>query len=203
MNRTSYEMVKRVVDVIGASVGLIVFLPVLALCAGLILLLDGPGVIHRRKVVGKNGVIFTAFKLRTMTNEADKVLHINKDLKREFERNFKLKEDPRVTRIGKFLRKWSIDEIPQFINVLKGEMSLVGPRMCVPEELCKYGEFAKIRVMVKPGITGYWQVNGRQNTTFEERIEMDKYYVENASLLLDAKILVKTLPAVVSTNGAV
>ena len=131
------------------------------------------------------------------------ILENDLQVKEEWEKNFKLKNDPRITPIGKFLRKTSLDELPQFINVLKGDMSVVGPRPVVEEELIKYyKEKAELYKSVKPGITGYWQVEGRSDTNYDERIKMDEYYIKNQSFFLDLKIILKTIKIVITGKGA-
>jgi lipopolysaccharide/colanic/teichoic acid biosynthesis glycosyltransferase len=182
---------KRALDLVVSVVLLILFSPLLAILAVLIKCQDGGPVLFRRRVVGPRGD-FDAFKLRSMRVDADEVLRCNPALRQEFEVNFKLKEDPRVTAVGAILRKASLDELPQLWNVTKGEMSLVGPRMITPAELAKYGEAEWIFRCVKPGLTGYWQIEGRQQVSYDRRIEMDLFYVQHWSFLLDLKILAKT-----------
>ena len=183
--------VKRGLDLIIATVALLVLSPLLIIIALLIKMEDRGPMIHRRRVVGPKGE-FDAFKLRSMRVDADQILQRDPKLRVEFEHNFKLRSDPRVTPIGRVIRRLSLDELPQLINVLKGEMSLVGPRMVTPEELEKFGEARWIFRCVKPGITGYWQVYGRQQVSYIKRVEMELFYVEHRSLLLDLKILIKT-----------
>jgi lipopolysaccharide/colanic/teichoic acid biosynthesis glycosyltransferase len=192
---------KDVLDFVGALVGLALLSPVLLLIALCVKLGDGGSVFHRRRVVGQTGE-FDAFKFRTMVTNAEAVLKADARLREEYKRNFKLKNDPRVTRVGTWLRKYSLDELPQLLNVVRGQMSLVGPRMCTADELKRYGNFGALLLSVRPGITGYWQVNGRQNVSFEEHVAMDAYYVENWSLLLDLEILLKTPAKVVRAEGA-
>lgn len=176
-------------------------LPVIALAAMAIKLEDGGPVFHRRRVVGPGGE-FDAFKLRTMRVDADQILASNPALAAEFSKNFKLKDDPRVTRVGNYLRKKSVDELPQLFNVLNGQMSLVGPRMVTPPELDKYGAKQEIFRLVRPGLTGYWQVSGRQEVSYQERVEMDVFYVENWSLGFDYRILARTFWKVLTGEGA-
>src|SRR6266700_1299505 len=145
---------------------------------------------------------FDAFKFRTMTRDADYVLATNLALKVEFERNFKLKDDPRITRVGAFLRKLSLDELPQLFNVLRGQMSLVGPRMITAAELHKYGPYKQLLLSVKPGLTGYWQVRGRQNVSYEERVRMDIHYIQQWSLSMDLRILFETPMKALRREGA-
>jgi lipopolysaccharide/colanic/teichoic acid biosynthesis glycosyltransferase len=194
-------LVKRAIDVIGSALLLIVFFPFLGFLAFLVALNDGLPVIYRRRVMGRNGE-FDAFKFRTMKRNADAILKQDPLLRAEFERNFKLKNDPRVTRIGAWLRKFSLDELPQLLNVFWGQMSFVGPRMFTADELEKYGPYKGLVLSVKPGLTGYWQVNGRQNVSYQERVKMDVYYIQNWHLLLDLRILLLTPLKVLQREGA-
>jgi lipopolysaccharide/colanic/teichoic acid biosynthesis glycosyltransferase len=194
-------MLKRAMDVTGSAILLVLLSPVIALLALIIKLQDGGPVIHRRRVVGPGGE-FDAFKLRSMRADADEILKKDPTLRKEFEINFKLKQDPRITRIGALIRRTSLDELPQLFNVLRGQMSLVGPRMITPAELKKFGEAAWIFSAVKPGLTGYWQIQGRQEVSYDERVAMDLYYVQHWSLLLDLKILLMTPLRVVCGSGA-
>jgi lipopolysaccharide/colanic/teichoic acid biosynthesis glycosyltransferase len=192
---------KRLLDIFLVILASPIALPTIVFLAFLIKIEDGGPCFYRRHVVGtKDG--FDAFKLRTMHVHADAVLKANSELLAEYEKNFKLRHDPRITRIGKFLRKWSLDELPQLFNVLIGQMSLIGPRMITKPELEKYGSYQKLLVSVKPGITGYWQVSGRQETTYAERVKMDIFYIQNWSLWFDIKILLKTFITVLKRKGA-
>lgn len=195
------RFLKRLLDIVGSIVLLLLFSPVIALLALSIKIQDGGRVIHRRRVIGPNGE-FDAFKLRSMRMDADDLLRRDSQLRKNFELNFKLKDDPRITPIGLVIRKLSLDELPQFFNVLKGEMSLVGPRMITPQELEKYGDAGWVFNIMKPGLTGYWQTEGRQDVSYAERIEMDLFYVKNWSLLFDLKILIKTPMRVLRGAGA-
>jgi lipopolysaccharide/colanic/teichoic acid biosynthesis glycosyltransferase len=180
-----------VIDVAGAAVLLAITLPVLALAAVFIKAEDGGAVLHRRRVVGLHGT-FDAFKLRSMRVNADEILRKDAKLRQQFSVSFKLKDDPRVTRVGAVLRRLSLDELPQLWNVLRGEMSLVGPRMISPPELEKFADAGWIFTYVKPGLTGYWQVQGSTDAGYDERVRMELWYAENQSLALDVMILVKT-----------
>jgi lipopolysaccharide/colanic/teichoic acid biosynthesis glycosyltransferase len=197
----SQRYFKRAVDLLVAALLVVGFVPIFAVIALLVLVDSGRPVIYRRRVVGVGGE-FDAFKFRTMIRDADAVLASNAALRTEFERNFKLRNDPRVTRVGAFLRKASLDELPQLFNVLRGQMSLVGPRMITIPELAKYGPYQQQLLSVKPGLTGYWQVRGRQDVSYEERVAMDLHYIENWSLIMDLKILGKTPLVILRREGA-
>ena len=147
------------------------------------------------------------FKFRTMVVGADEILkeylEQNEEAKKEFEENYKLRYDPRITKLGKFLRKTSLDESPQILNVLKGDLSIIGPRPIVDEEVKKFGNKMPIVHSVKPGITGFWAANGRSDTTYEQRVNMEAFYAEHYSLKMDAKILLKTVTSVLKKEGAI
>ena len=192
---------KRAIDLLGSSLLVLLLLPAFAIITMLVLTLEGRPVIFRRRCVGPKGE-FDAFKFRTMRPDADNLLQQDENLRRAFHQNFKLKSDPRVTRLGAFLRKFSLDELPQFINVIRGEMSLVGPRMITAPELQKYGEYQHLLLTVRPGITGYWQVHGRQEVSYEERVRMDVAYIRNWSLGMDLKLLCLTPVRVIRGRGA-
>ena len=195
------QALKNVLDFVGALAGLVLLSPVLLLIALCVRLGDGGPVFYRRRVVGRKGE-FDAFKFRTMVINAEVVLNADPELREQYERSFKLKKDPRVTSAGIWLRKYSLDELPQLLNVLMGQMSLVGPRMFTPDEKKRYGNAADLILKVRPGITGYWQVNGRQNVSFTEHVAMDVYYVEHWSLWMDIGILLKTPRKAISGEGA-
>lgn len=193
---------KSVLDYCGALLGLAVLSPLFLLVA-LLVKLDSPGpVLHRRTVLGRGAKPFEAFKFRTMSANADEVLTANITLREAFEAGYKLKADPRVTRVGRLLRRTSLDELPQLINVLRGEMSLVGPRMITPEERFRYGKWQLNLLTVKPGITGPWQVQGRADIPYEERVRLSMHYIRNYSIWLDLEILLRTVPAVLRGSGA-
>ncbi len=192
---------KRALDVVASASLLVLLSPLIAILGVLVKFQDGGPVFYRRRVVGSKGD-FDAFKLRSMRVDADEILERNSSLREEFEVNFKLKDDPRITPVGAILRKASLDELPQLWNVLRGEMSLVGPRMITPVELEKYGAARWIFRFVKPGLTGYWQIQGRQEVSYDKRVEMDLFYVNHWSLWLDFKILMKTPIRVVRGSGA-
>lgn len=158
--------------------------------------------IHRRRVMGVNGRQFDAFKFRTMHVNGDELLKAYPELQAELALNHKLKDDPRVTRMGRLLRKYSLDELPQLFNVITRDMSLVGPRMISPVEMEKYNQWGINLLTVKPGITGLWQVSGRSDVSYEERVRLDMYYVRNWTIWLDIQLLLETFPAVMKGHGA-
>jgi lipopolysaccharide/colanic/teichoic acid biosynthesis glycosyltransferase len=199
--RSSDRAVKRSIDLAGSLMLIALLSPIFIVLAFLIVVFDGTPVIYRRRVVGPTGE-FDAFKFRSMHRHADVVLEANSDLRRVFSENFKLKSDPRVTRLGSFLRKYSLDELPQLFNVLRGQMSLVGPRMITAPELEKYGRYQKLLLTMKPGITGYWQVHGRQDVSYAERVRMDIQYVTRWRLKMDLEILMLTPLRVLGGRGA-
>jgi len=192
---------KACLDSIGAGILIVLLAPVMILLSALVFIDDGWPIIYRRRVLGRRGE-FDAYKFRSMRRDADAVLAKDETLRNEYERNFKLTKDPRLTRSGAWLRKFSLDELPQLFNVIRGQMSLVGPRMISPAEIQKYGRFGKTLLSVKPGITGYWQVRGRQNVSYDERVKMDVYYIENWSLAMDLGILLRTPVKVFQREGA-
>jgi exopolysaccharide biosynthesis polyprenyl glycosylphosphotransferase len=195
-------LVKNIVDKLGAVIGLILSAP-LMLLAAMAIKIDSKGpILFKQKRCGLNGRQFSLYKLRTMCSDAEKKKSQVQQLNMMSGPVFKAKEDPRVTRVGRHLRKWSVDEIPQFLNVLRGEMSLVGPRPPLPEEVARYEPWQHRRLSVKPGVTCLWQVNGRNHVDFDEWMRLDLHYIDNWSPWLDAKILAKTLPAVIKGTGA-
>lgn len=201
-----HAVCKRCLDIVFAFIGLILLSPVFLTISVFYLFGENRGpLIFKQKRVGKNGELFYIYKFRSMIVDADKKLKANKLLYQKYlKNNYKLEpnEDPRITKLGQFLRKTSLDEIPQLINVIKGNMSLVGPRPIVEEELKEYGEKRGLLLSVKPGVTGYWQVNGRSNVGYPERVELELYYVYNCSLILDIKILLLTIKNVILKKGA-
>lgn len=197
---------KRLMD-FTLSLLLIIILSPLLILISILIKVSSPGpILFRHKRLGLNGKLIDVYKFRTMVVNAqevlEKILAENPELKEEYERTFKLKNDPRLTKVGKFLRKTSLDELPQLFNVIKGDMSLVGPRPIVLEEINMYKEHGKYLLRVLPGVTGLWQVSGRNDVDYEERIKMDMYYIMNWNLWLDINILFKTIPAVLKRNGA-
>jgi lipopolysaccharide/colanic/teichoic acid biosynthesis glycosyltransferase len=204
MSLKIYSLFKRIFDVVSSTLLLITLSP-LFLILIILVKLDSKGpVFFGHKRIGYKGEIISVYKFRSMVQNAEEVLKkFTPEQKEEFEKNFKLDDDPRVTKIGAFLRKTSLDELPQLINIIKGDMSVVGPRPIVQKEVVKYGKYADKLFSVKPGLTGFWQANGRSDTTYDERVQMDMYYIDNRSTLLDIKILFKTVIAVIRKEGAI
>ena len=198
----SDNIVKFILDYVLAIASLILLCPFLILIAFLVKTGSPGPVLHRRLVMGLNSKKFYALKFRTMVINGDEVLENYPELKQELASNHKLKNDPRVTRMGAFLRRYSLDELPQLFNVLKRDMSLVGPRMISPEEVSMYKQFDMNLLTVLPGITGLWQVSGRSDISYDERVHLDMYYIRNWSLWLDLQLLYQTIPAVLKGRGA-
>lgn len=198
-----YFYVKRFIDIIASLVGLIIISPFFLIIM-LLIKLDSKGpcfFIHKR--VGKNGEEFGVYKFRTMVQNAEELLKtLTPEQEKEFKENFKMENDFRITRVGKILRKTSLDELPQLLNILIGNMTLVGPRPVIKIELEKYGKYKDKLLSVTPGLTGYWQANGRSATTYKERVKMDMYYIDNMSLFLDIKIVFQTVISVLKREGA-
>ena len=196
------RILKTLLDYFVIIPGLILTWPIYLLIA-VVIKLDSPGpVIHRRKVMGVNGRQFDALKFRTMYTNGDELLKQFPEKEAELKETHKIKDDPRITRVGKFLRKFSLDEIPQAFNVLFNQMSLVGPRMISPPEMDKYDRWDMNLLTVRPGITGLWQVSGRSDISYEERVRIDMQYIRNWSIWLDIQILIQTIPAVLKGRGA-
>lgn len=192
----------RLADVLFTCIGLVLLSPLL-LALAIIVRLDSPGpIVYRRRVMGKGGTQFDAYKFRTMLTNGDEMLAKYPELKVIWERDQKLKEDPRITRCGQWMRKLSLDELPQLFNVLKGQMALVGPRMITKGELSRYGEYTEELLTVKPGLTGLWQISGRSDIAGAERAQLDIYQIRTRSFLRDLLIVFKTIPAVVKGRGA-
>ena len=196
------NVVKFVLDYILTTISLIVLSPFLLLIAIWIKATSPGPILHKRLVMGLNGKQFYALKFRTMVTNGDEILDKHPKLKEELARNHKLKNDPRITRVGAILRKYSLDELPQLFNVLKRDMSLVGPRMISPEEVSMYKQFDMNLLTVLPGITGLWQVSGRSDISYDERVRLDMYYIRNWSMWLDLQLLYQTIPAVLKSRGA-
>ena len=198
-----YRIVKRILSILCSVISIIVLSP-LFIIISLVVKISAKGsvfFIHER--IGFQGKKFKLIKFRTMVDNAeDMIASFNPEQKKEWEENFKLKDDPRITKIGKFLRKTSLDELPQLINILKGDMSFVGSRPIVEDELSWYGDNKEKLLSVKPGLTGWWAVNGRSDVPYPERCDFELYYVDRVSFGFDLLILVKTLGAIVRKDGA-
>lgn len=203
------KAVKRVIDIIAGLVGTILLIPItigIYIARKILKEDDGP-IFYDQLRIGKNGKIFKMYKYRSMVIGADdklkEYLVENEEAREEYSKYKKLKKDPRITKLGNFLRKTSLDEFPQFINVLKGDMSLVGPRPYLQREKDDMGEYYKYIIQCKPGITGYWQTTGRSDVTFDDRLKMDYKYYQNRNLKIDLKLLGKTILNVVKKEGAI
>ena len=197
-----YEVTKRLMDIVGAILGLIFLMPLYVIVAILIKKDSKGPVIFSQERVGYDGKRFKMYKFRSMVINAEE---LKEKLKKQNERKgpmFKIKEDPRVTKIGKFIRKTSIDELPQLINILKGEMSIVGPRPSLPKEIIQFDDWMMERLDVRPGLTCYWQVEGRDDIGFQEWMKLDVKYVKERSLLLDIKLIIKTFTVLLGDKNA-
>ena len=202
------KIIKRTIDIIGAIVGIVFLIPLtIGIAIAKVILKDKGPIIYTQNRIGKDGKVFKMYKYRSMVVGADEILEKylaeNEEAREEYKINKKLKEDPRVTKIGKFIRETSLDEFPQFINVLKGEMSLVGPRPYLEREIEDMGNYYPQIIALKPGVTGFWQVSGRNDVTFKDRLEMDREYYNTRSLKLDFKLLIKTVSKVFNKEGAI
>ncbi len=199
------NMLKRTVDCIGSLVLIIIFSPVLAIIA-LLIRRDGGSSIYKQERIGYGGKTFKCYKFRSMVMNSqqrlEEVLATDPKAREEWENDFKLKNDPRITAIGNFLRKTSLDELPQLFNVLQGDMSLVGPRPVVPDELPRYGALTQKYLSARPGMTGLWQVSGRNDVTYRERVSLDCYYIENWKLHTDFVLMLKTVTVIFHGKGA-
>lgn len=209
-----YDFSKRMLDIVGSLLGLIILAPIFLIIAISIKIdSSGPAFADIPKRVGREGKLFRMYKFRSMVEGAQEILNSNPDLLKKYKQHsYKLPidEDPRITEAGKFIRKTSIDELPQLINILRGEMSLVGPRAYYPFELEEQQvkhphsrKYVKIILSGKPGLTGLWQVSGRSEINFDQRVKMDARYIQKRSIIYDLLILLKTIPAVLSGRGAV
>lgn len=201
--KTPYKVVKRIIDVVLSSIALVVLSPIFAIIALAIKLESKGPVFFKHTRIGKDGKIIKIYKFRSMVENAeDLIKKFTPEQMKEYKENYKLTDDPRITKVGKILRKTSLDELPQLINIIKGELSIIGPRPVVQKELEKYGSNAQKFLSVTPGLTGYWAANGRSCTSYEKRMEMELFYVDNLSFKLDVKVFFKTIEAVIKREGA-
>lgn len=199
-----YDFVKRVFDIVWSLIGLIVLSPVFIILSILVKTTSEGPVFFAHKRVGKGGKTIKIYKFRSMVTNAEELIkQFTPEQKAEYEKNFKLENDPRITKVGNFMRKTSLDELPQLINILKGDISVVGPRPVMDVETKIYGNYRNMLLSVKPGLTGFWAANGRSHTTYTRRRAMEIYYVKNRSVLLDLKIIFKTFISVFKREGAV
>ena len=197
-----YENIKSVLDILLSIIFLIITSPIIILISIILTIQFKHLPIFKQKRIGKNGRSFYIYKFQTMVDDSKNIFdNFPNELKMKYYKNYKLENDPRVTKIGSILRKFSLDELPQLINVLKGEMSLVGPRPVVKEELKKYGKNTDKLLSVTPGMTGFWQVNGHNHLTYSQRIKLDMFYIDNISFKLDALIIIKTLTLFFKRKG--
>ena len=197
------QLLKRIVDVVLSGCALLALSPVFAVTALLIKLEDRGAIFFQQKRVGRDGALFGMWKFRSMVPNADKLkdqLIAQNEMKGGI--TFKMKNDPRITRVGRFIRKYSVDELPQFWNVFVGDMSLVGPRPAVPREVQQYLVEDRLRLLARPGLTCFWQVGGRSGIDFDGQVELDVRYIQSESIWLDIKLLFKTIPAVLKGDGA-
>ena len=205
---STYCIIKRMIDIIGGIVGIVSLIPItIAIWIGRRITKENDGPLFYEQLrIGKDGKQFRLYKYRSMVMDADKKLEEylaqNEEARKEYKKYKKLKDDPRITKIGNIIRRFSIDEFPQFINVLKGDMSLVGPRPYLPREREDMGDSYDTIITVKPGITGYWQVNGRNDIDFEERTQMDKAYIQDRCTWFDIKLIIKTFLKIFKKEGA-
>lgn len=201
-NQNRYEKIKRFFDICLSAAALVVLSPLLLVIAILIYLEDKGPVIYSQTRIGKDGRAFKLYKFRSMCVDADEKL---KDLQKLNERDgpvFKIRDDPRVTKVGKFIRKTCIDELPQLVNIIKGDMSIVGPRPPLPNEVEQYNSYQKQRLLVVPGLTCYWQIQKGEETTFDEWVELDLKYIKERSVLLDFRLILLTFKVILSGKGA-
>ncbi|MBA3723057.1 MAG: sugar transferase [Parachlamydiaceae bacterium] len=199
--------IKRIFDILFSICALIIGFPIYLIIASIIFCYSPGGVFYSHQRIGRGGKPFACYKFRSMYPDADArlkhILATDPILKVEWELNFKLKNDPRIMPIGTFLRKTSLDELPQFWNVLKGDLSVVGPRPVIQEEVDKYLSYKAPKILsIRPGLTGPWQVSGRSGLSYQKRIELDEFYIDNQSLLLDIKLIAKTIPVMLFSKGA-
>lgn len=201
----TYRFVKRTFDILVSGLSLVLLSPIFLILIILIKLDSKGKAFYRHKRIGKNGEIIYLYKFRSMYSDSkERLEELLKDpkIKKEWEENYKLDHDPRITKIGNILRKTSLDELPQLLNILNGDMSIVGPRPVIEEELEKYGLYKQKFLSVTPGLTGWWACNGRSCTSYEDRMKLELYYVDHRSIKLDLKVIYKTFISVIKRDGA-
>lgn len=201
-HRRGYIGAKRVMDIVGGCVAIAITSPLFLLVSAALVLTDGFPVVFKQKRVGKDGREFYIYKFRTMVKNAEEILKSRPELLEEYQKTYKITNDPRISKIGKFLRKTSLDELPQLFNVVRGDMSLVGPRPIVPKELEKYGDMAWAYLLMKPGCAGLWQCSGRSEISYEDRVHLDITYYEKAGLRYDSLVILKTIFEIFRMRGA-
>ena len=203
VEKNNYIRIKRILDCILATIALILLSPIYLIIA-IAVKIDSKGpAFFKHTRIGKNGKTIKIYKYRTMVTNAEELIKkFTPEQMKEYKENFKLENDPRITKVGKFLRKTSLDELPQLLNIIQGDLALIGPRPVVKSELEKYGENTGKFLSVTPGLTGNWAASGRSNTTYEERMKMELWYVDNISFITDVKIFFKTIIAVIKKEGA-
>lgn len=202
--QSPYRYIKRFMDVILATIALVVLSPIFLIIAIAIKIESKGPVFFKHTRIGKNGKIIKLYKFRSMVINAEELIKsFTPEQMKEYKENYKLTNDPRITKIGKFLRKTSLDELPQLLNIIKGDLSIIGPRPVVTDELKKYGANTEKFLSVTPGLTGYWAANGRSCTTYKQRMQMELYYIDNLSLKMDVKVFFKTIEAVIKREGAI
>lgn len=202
--RTIYRYIKRIIDVVLASIALVVLSPIFLIIALAIKLESKGPVFFKHTRIGKDGKIIKLYKFRSMVTNAEELIKaFTPEQMKEYKENYKLTNDPRITKVGKFLRKTSLDELPQLLNIIKGDLTIIGPRPVIAEELKKYGTNTEKFLSVTPGLTGYWAANGRSCTTYEQRMQMELYYIDNLYLKMDVKVFFKTIEAVIKREGAI
>lgn len=200
--RPHYQIGKRVFDLVVATLALIILFPVFLIISLAVFMSGGSPIVYRQTRVGRNGRNFKIYKFRTMVRNAEEVLQSRPELMEEYQRTYKITNDPRISRLGHFLRMTTLDELPQLFNVIRGDMSLVGPRPVVPPELEKFGSDQAIYLYMKPGCAGLWQCSGRSELTYEDRVRLDLMYCRKASLRYDFRILCRTFLAIITMRGA-
>ena len=201
--KNAYGVIKRSLDVTLSAIALITLSPIFLIIAAIIKLDSKGPVFFIHKRIGKDGKEIGIYKFRSMVQNAeDMIAEFTEEQKKEFRENYKLQDDPRVTKIGKILRKTSLDELPQILNILKGDLSIIGPRPVIKRELEKYENNKEKFLSVKPGLTGFWAANGRSDTTYSERVQMELYYIDHMSLKMDIKIFFKKIISIIKKEGA-